>query len=98
MGRRNKFLIGHNFPVRTGLPFCKYSVAFSLLNVTFKLFLHNCGIEMSGCWKGPIYPLQADRGNSGRRRFLECVVRVVGPSGSPTVAPCFIFLESIPVV
>ena len=65
-------------------------------NVTFKLFLHNFGIEMRGCWKGPISPLQAARGNYGRRRFFECVVRVVEPSGSPTMVPCFSFLESVP--
>ena len=53
---------------------------------------------MRGCWKGPISPLQADRGNSGRRRFVECVVRVVEPSGSPTVLPCFSFLEPVPGV
>ena len=87
MGRRNKKFIGQNFPVRTGFPFCEYIVAFSLWNVTFELFWHNCGIEMRGCWKGPISPLQTDRGNSGRRRFFECVVRVVEPSGSPTMVP-----------
>ena len=87
MGRRNKFFIGQNFPVRTRFPFCEYIVALSLSNVTFKLFLHNCGIEMRGCWKGTISHLQAARGNSGRRRFLECVVRVVDSSGSPTVVP-----------
>ena len=53
---------------------------------------------MRGCWKGPIYPLQAARGNSVRRRFLECVVRVVEPSGSPTAVSCFSFLESVPGV
>ena len=53
---------------------------------------------MRGCWKGTISHLQAARGNSGRRRFLECVVRVVEPSGSPTVVPCFSFLESVPGV
>ena len=84
MGRRNKFLIGHNFPVRTGIPFFEYIVDFSLSNVTFKLFLHNCGIEMRGCWKGPISPLQDTRGNSGRRRFLEFVVRVAEPHTQET--------------
>ena len=98
MGRRNKFFIGHNFPVRTGFPFCAYIFAFYLSDVTFKLFLQNCGIEMRGCWKGPISPLRAARGNSGRRVFLECVVRVVEPSGSPTMVPCFSFLESVPGV
>ena len=98
MGRRNKFLIGQNFPVRTGFPFCEYIVAFSLSNVTFKLFLHNCGIEMRVCWKGPISPLQAARGNSRRRRFLECRVRIVDPSGSLSLVPCFSFLDSVPGV
>ena len=53
---------------------------------------------MRGCWKGPIYPLNAARGNSGRLRFFECVVRVVEPSGSPTMVPCFSFFESVPGV
>ena len=53
---------------------------------------------MRGCWKGPISPLQAANGNSGRRRFFECVVRVVEPSGSPNMVPCFSFLESVPGV
>ena len=53
---------------------------------------------MMGCWKGPISPLQSDRGNSGRRRFLECVVRVAEPSGIPTIVPCFIFLVFVPSV
>ena len=53
---------------------------------------------MRGCWKGPISPLKAARGNYGRRSFLECVVRVVEPSGSPTVVPCFSLLESVPGV
>ena len=66
--------------------------------MTFKLFLHNCRIEMRGCWKGPISPLQSARGNYGRRRFFECVVRVVEPLGSPTMVPCFSFLESVPGV
>ena len=73
-------------------------VAFSLSKVTFKSFLQNCGIEMRGCWKGPIYSLYAYRGNYGRRRFFECMVRVVEPSGSPTMVPCFSFLESVPGV
>ena len=66
--------------------------------MTFKSFLHNCGIEMRGCWKGPISPLRAARGNYGRRRFFECVVRVVDPSRSLTMVPCFNFLESVPGV
>ena len=53
---------------------------------------------MRGCWKGPIYPLQAATGNSGRSRFFECVARVVEPSGSPTMVPCFIILDSVPGV
>ena len=53
---------------------------------------------MRGCWKDPIYPLHTARGNSGRRRFFECAVRVVEPSGSPTMVPCFSFLESVPGV
>ena len=53
---------------------------------------------MRGCWKVPISPLRASRGNSGRRRFFECVVRFVEPSGSPTMVPCFSFLESVPGV
>ena len=91
MGRRNNFFIGQNFPVRTKLLFCDYIVAFSLPNVTFKSFLHNCGIEMRGCWKGPISPLYAARGKSGRLRFFECVVRVVEPSRIPTMVPYFSF-------
>ena len=63
--------------------------------MTFKLFWQNCGIEMRGCWKGPISPLQAAGGNSGRRRFFECVVRFVGPSGSPTMVSGFSFLDSV---
>ena len=66
--------------------------------MTFKSFLHKSGIEMRVCWKGPISTLHAARGNSGRRRFFECVVRAVEPSGSPTLVPCFIFLESVPGV
>ena len=50
---------------------------------------------MRGCWKGPISPLQAARGNSRRRRFFECVVRVVEPPRSPTMVPCFSFWESV---
>ena len=50
---------------------------------------------MRGCWKGPISPLHTDGGNSGRRRFFECVVRLVEPSGSPTTVPCSNFLESV---
>ena len=53
---------------------------------------------MRGCWKGPISHLNASRGNSGRRRFFEFVVRVVEPSGSMTMVPCFGFLESVPGV
>ena len=53
---------------------------------------------MRGCWKGPIYTLHAVRENSGRRRFFECVVMVVEPSGSTTMVPCFSFLESVPGV
>ena len=66
--------------------------------MTFKSFWHNCGIEMRGCWKGPIYPLHAARGDYGIRRFFECVVRVVELSVSPTMVPCFSFLESVPGV
>ena len=98
MGRINKFLIGQNFPVRTGFPVCEYIVAFYLSNVTLKLFWHNCGIEMRGCRKGPISTLHAAGSNSGRRRFFECVVRVVEPSGSPTTVPCSNVLESVPGV
>ena len=82
--------------MRTGFPFCEYIVAFSLSNVTFKLFLHNCGIEMRGCWMGPISPLQAAGGNSGIRRFFGYVVRVVEPLGIPTTVPCSSFLVSVP--
>ena len=53
---------------------------------------------MRGCRKGPISPLQAAGGNSGRRRFFECVVRLVEPSGSPTMVPCSSFLVSVPGV
>ena len=53
---------------------------------------------MRGCWKGPISPLHADMGNSGRRRFFGFVVRVVEPSISPTMVPCFSFFESVPGV
>ena len=53
---------------------------------------------MRGFWKGPIYPLHAARRNYGRRRFFECVVRVVEPLGSPTMVPCFSFFESMPGV
>ena len=53
---------------------------------------------MRGCWKGPISPLHAARGNSGRSRFFECVVRVVELSGSLTMVPFFSFLESVPGV
>ena len=66
--------------------------------MTFKSFWHNCGIEIRGCWKVPFYPLHAARGNSGRRRLFECMVRVVKPSGIPTMVPCFSFLESVPGV
>ena len=75
-----------------------YIVAFSLSNVTFKSFWQNCGFEMRGCWKGPISSLHAARGNYWRLRLFECVVRVVEPSGSPAMVPCFIFLESVPGV
>ena len=73
MGSRNRFFMGQNFPVRTGLPFFEYIVAFSLSNLTFKSFLHNYGIEMRGCWKGPISPLNAARGNSVILSNFECV-------------------------
>ena len=53
---------------------------------------------MRGCRKGPISPLHMAGGNSGRRRFFECVVRVVEPSVSPTMVPCSNFLESVPGV
>ena len=91
MGRRNNFFMGQNFPVRTGLPFFEYIVASYFSNVTFKSFLHNCGIEMRGCWKGPISPLYAARGKSGRLRFFECVMRFMEPLGSPIMVPCFSF-------
>ena len=93
MGRINKFLIGNNFPVRTGFPVCEYIVAFYLSNLTLTLFWHNCGIEMRGCQKGPISPLHAAGENSGRRRFFECVVRVVEPLVSPTNVPCSYFFR-----
>ena len=64
--------------------------------MTLKIFLQNCGIDMRGCLKGPISPLHAAGGNSGRRRFFECVVRVVEPSGSLTMVSCSNFLESVP--
>ena len=66
--------------------------------MTLKLFWHNCGIEMRGCRKGPISPLHAAGGNYVRRRFFECVVRVVKASGSTTKVPCSNFLESVPGV
>ena len=66
--------------------------------MTLKLFWHNCGIEMRGCLKGPIFPLHVAGGNSGRMSFFECVVRVVEPSGSQTTVPCSNFLESVPGV
>ena len=66
--------------------------------MTFKFFLHNCEIEIRGYCKGPIHPLQAARGNSRRRRFLECRVRIVDPSGSLSLVPCFSFLDSVPGV
>ena len=66
--------------------------------MTLKSFLNNCGIEMRGYWKGPISLLYAARGNSGRLRFFECVVRVVEPSGSPTMVLCFSFLSLCPVL
>ena len=53
---------------------------------------------MRGCWKVPIYLLHAARGNTGRRRFFECVVTVVEPSISPTMVTCFSFFESVPGV
>ena len=53
---------------------------------------------MKGCQKGPISPLHAAGGNSGRRRFFECVVIVVEPSVSPTTVLCSNFLESVPGV
>ena len=53
--------------------------------MTFKSFWHNCGIEMRGCWKGPISPSHAARGNSGRRRFFECLARVMEPLSVPGV-------------
>ena len=53
---------------------------------------------MRGCRKGPISPLHASRGNSERLRFFECVMRVVEPSGIPTIVPCFSFIESVPGV
>ena len=53
---------------------------------------------MRGCQIGPISPLHAAGGNFGRRRFFECVVRVVEPSGSPTMVPWSNFLESVPGV
>ena len=53
---------------------------------------------MRGRWKDPISPLHTARGNYVRRRFFECMVRVVEPSGSPIMVPCFSFLESVPSV
>ena len=53
---------------------------------------------MRGCWKGPISPLQAAGGNSGRRRFFECVVRFMETLGSPTMVPRFSFLDFVPGV
>ena len=53
---------------------------------------------MRGFRKGPISPLQAAGGNYGRRRFFECVVRVVEPSGNTTTVPCSSFLVFVPGV
>ena len=66
--------------------------------MTLKLFWHNSGIEIRGCRKGPISLSYAAGGNSGRRRFFECVLRVVDPSGSPTTISCSNFFEFVPGV
>ena len=42
---------------------------------------------MRHCWNGPISHLVAGGDKVGRRRFLEWVVMVVEPSGSPTKVP-----------
>ena len=53
---------------------------------------------MRGCWNGSISPFYGDRGNYGSRRFFECVVRVVEPSVSLNMVPCFSVFESVPGV
>ena len=53
---------------------------------------------MRGCRKVPISPLQEAGGNSGRKRFFECVLQVVEPSGSSTTVQCSSFLEYVPGV
>ena len=70
-GEKKYFFNEAEFSSEDWAPILCVDCCFSLSNMTFKLFLQNCGIEMRGCWKGPISPLQAARGNYGRRRFLN---------------------------
>ena len=53
-------------------------------------------MEMRHCWNGPISTLVAGGGRVGRSRFLEWVVMVVEPSGSPTTVPCDNLLRFVP--
>ena len=55
-------------------------------------------MEMRHCWNGPISPLVAGGGRLGRSRFLEWVVMVVEPYGSPTTVPCDNLLRLVPGV
>ena len=58
----------------------------------------SCGIETRHCCNGLISPLVAGGGRVGRMRFLEWVVMVVEPSGSPTKVPCDNLLRFVPKV
>ena len=53
---------------------------------------------MRHCWNGHISPLVAGGGRVGRRRFLEWVVMVVEPYGSPNKVPCDNLLIFVPRV
>ena len=69
--------------MRIGAPVGVYTVAFSLSKDTLQLRRVSCRMDMRHCWNGPISPLVAGGGRVGRSRFLEWVVIVVEPSGSP---------------
>ena len=73
-------------------------VADDSLKVTLKPFLHSCGMEINGCWNGPISPLHAAGGSCGRSKNFECVVVVVEPSGNPTRVPYANFVVFVPGV
>ena len=55
-------------------------------------------MEMRHCLNGPISPVVAGDGRVGRSRFLEWVVHVVEPSGTPTTVPCDNLLRFFPGV